>query len=111
MRTMSNSSTTTNPVEGERIPLPTPGDILLKEFLEPAGLTQYALAKALNVPPIRISEIIRGKRVITADTALRLSTYWGNSPQFWLNLQTSYDLEKAQEDLADTLRGITPRAA
>lgn len=76
-----------------------PGEILQTEFLEPLKLSQYALAKALNVPAIRISEIIRGKRAISADTALRLSKYWGTSAELWLNLQASYDLREAEDAL------------
>lgn len=70
-----------------------PGELLLEEFMKPFKLTQYQLAKALDVPAIRISQIIRGKRAITPDTALRLSRYFGNSAEFWMNLQTGYDLK------------------
>lgn len=70
-----------------------PGEILLAEFLEPLALSQYRLAHDLSVPPRRINEIVHGKRGITADTALRLGRYFGTSAQFWLNLQTRYDLE------------------
>jgi addiction module HigA family antidote len=69
-----------------------PGEILLAEFLEPLALSQYRLAHDLSVPPRRINEIVHGKRGITADTALRLGRYFGTSAQFWLNLQTRYDL-------------------
>src|SRR5439155_14911891 len=78
----------------------TPGEILEEEFLEPMGITQYRLAKDISVPPRRINEIVKGQRAITADTALRLGRYFGVSPQFWLNLQTHYDLEQEQERLA-----------
>ena len=81
----------------------TPGEILEKEFLEPMGITQYRLAKDISVPPRRINEIVKGQRAITADTALRLGRYFGVSPQFWLNLQTHYVLEQAQERLARRL--------
>jgi addiction module HigA family antidote len=70
-----------------------PGEILFEEFLKPLGITQYRLAKDISVPPRRINEIIHGKRSISADTALRLSRYFGLSERFWLNLQARYDLE------------------
>lgn len=70
-----------------------PGEILMKEFLEPMGITQYRLSKDINVVPRRINEIVHGKRTITADTALRLSRFFGTSEQFWLNLQIKYDIE------------------
>jgi addiction module HigA family antidote len=81
----------------------TPGEILEEEFLKPMGLSQYRLAKDIGVPPRRINEIVRGQRAITADTALRLGRYFNMSPQFWLNLQTQYELEQEQERLADRL--------
>lgn len=71
-----------------------PGEILLEEFLKPMNITPYKLAKDLHVTPIRISEIIHGKRSITADTAIRLGRYFRMEAQFWMNLQSSYDLEK-----------------
>lgn len=74
-----------------------PGEILEKEFLKPLGITKYKLAKNVSVSPIRISEIVKGKRAITANTALRLGKYFNTSPQFWLNLQTRYDLEKESD--------------
>jgi antitoxin HigA-1 len=80
-----------------------PGEILLEEFLKPLGLTQYRLAKSLSVPPRRINEIVQGKRAITADTALRLGRFFGNSERFWLNLQIAYDLERERDNLADRL--------
>lgn len=89
-----------------------PGEILQEEFLAPLGLSQYALAKAIKVPPRRINEIVQGKRRISADTALRLSRYFGNSAQFWLNLQVQYDLRREKRRLADRLhQEITPRAS
>jgi len=81
----------------------TPGEILDEEFLKPMGLTQYRLAKDISVPPRRINEIVKGLRAITADTALRLAKYFGTTPEFWLNLQTHYDLEREQERLAGRL--------
>ena len=76
-----------------------PGEILLAEFLEPLALSQYRLAHDLSVPPRRINEIVQGMRGITADTALRLGRYFGTSAQFWLNLQTRYDLEVESDRL------------
>jgi len=77
-----------------------PGEILREEFLEPMRISQYRLAKDISVPPRRINEIVHGKRSITADTALRLGRFFGMSAQFWLNLQTRYDLE-VTEDLLE----------
>lgn len=77
-----------------------PGEILLKDFLEPLGVTQYRVAKDISVPPRRINEIVHGKRAISADTALRLSCYFGTSDRFWLNLQARYDLEVEKDRLA-----------
>ena len=83
-----------------------PGEILMEEFLRPLGITQYRLAKDISVPPRRINEIIHGKRTITADTALRLSRYFGTSERFWLNLQSRYDLEKLKDALGNQLASI-----
>ncbi len=80
-----------------------PGEILEEEFLKPLGLTQYRVAKGLGVPARRINEVIHAKRAITADTALRLGRFFRNSPRFWLNLQTSYDLEVEALRLGATL--------
>ncbi len=74
-----------------------PGEILMKEFLEPIGITQYQLAKDISVAPIRINEIARGKRALTADIALRLARYFGTSERFRTNLQTRYDMELQKE--------------
>lgn len=93
------------------VPLPTPGEFLSEEFLKPLGITEYALAKAIGVPPIRINQIVKGRRAITPDTALRLAAYLGWDAQSWLNLQTHYDLEITRETLADTLAKITPLQA
>jgi len=81
-----------------------PGEVLLEEFLTPLGISQYRLAKDTGVPPRRINEIVLGKRAITADTALRLSRFFGTSEPFWLNLQTHYDLETAKERLGSRLQ-------
>lgn len=88
------------------IPYPTPGEILLEEFLKPLGITQYRLAKEIGVPQRRIGEIVAGKRAITADTGLRLSHYFGMSDGFWVGLQTDYDTAKAKDALADVLERI-----
>ena len=80
-----------------------PGEILREEFLEPIGISQYRLAKDISVSPRRINEIVHGKRSITADTALRLGRFFTMSPQFWLNLQTRYDLEVTEDQLDNRL--------
>ena len=80
-----------------------PGEILLEEFLKPLGLSQYRLAKGISVPPRRINEIVHGKRAVTADTALRLSRFFGTSDRFWLNLQTRFDLEVEKDRLGELL--------
>lgn len=89
-----------------------PGRILLNRFLGPMGISQYRLAKDINVPPGRINEIVHGKRVVTADTALRLARYFGTTPNFWVSLQAHYDLEMAQGELGERLvREVKPRVA
>jgi addiction module HigA family antidote len=85
-----------------------PGEVLLTEFLEPLGVTQHRLAVTINVPPRRINEIVHGKRGISADTALRLSRFFGTTDRFWLNLQSRHDLEVERDRLADTLDRIEP---
>lgn len=80
-----------------------PGEVLLEEFLTPMDLSQNALGRALGVPPRRINEIIHGTRRVTADTALRLARFFGNSPDFWLGLQMDYDLDLESDRLADRL--------
>jgi addiction module HigA family antidote len=80
-----------------------PGEILMEEFLKPLGITQYKLAKDINVPARRINEIVHGKRSITANTALRLSRYFNLSERFWLNLQARYDLEVEKDKLNDRI--------
>ncbi|MBU1272356.1 MAG: HigA family addiction module antidote protein [Alphaproteobacteria bacterium] len=104
---MSKSATTTE----ELMEPVTPGEILLEEFILPAGLSQTALAKAIGVPPRRINEIVLGKRAITADTDLRLARYWGMSEGFFLRLQNSYDLRTQRVKMGDVLAMIRPRAA
>jgi len=81
-----------------------PGEILIEEFLKPFNITQYRLAKDINVSPRRINEIVHGTRAITANTALRLGRYFGISPQFWLNLQSHYELEVQMEELSSKLQ-------
>ncbi len=81
-----------------------PGEILLVEYLEPLEISQYRLAKDINVSPRRINEIVHGKRSISANTALRLARYFGTSDQFWLNLQTRYDLEVERDKLKSRLK-------
>ena len=88
------------------IPYPTPGEILLEEFLKPMGITQYRLAKEIGVPQRRIGEIVVGKRAVTADTGLRLSRFFGTSDGFWVGLQTDYDTAKAKDALSDVLSRI-----
>lgn len=100
---MSNSSTATekwDPVH--------PGEVLMKDFINGFGVTQHKVAVSIGVPPRRINEIVHGKRGITADTALRLGRYFGIDPQFWLNLQTHYELELAEERVAEQIAAITP---
>ncbi|MFC1787627.1 HigA family addiction module antitoxin [Patescibacteria group bacterium] len=80
-----------------------PGEILLEEFLRPHGITQYRLAKDISVPPRRINEIVHGSRSLSANTALRLGKFFNTSAQFWLNLQTRYDLEVESEKLSTFL--------
>nr|WP_245802193.1 HigA family addiction module antitoxin [Corynebacterium pacaense] len=87
-----------------------PGEILSQEFMEPLGLSQNGLARAIGVPPRRINEIIHGKRAITADTALRLAAYLGPDPRFWLTLQAHYDLSVAYLAHRETLEAIEPHA-
>ena len=91
-----------------KVPLATPGEILLEEFLKPLGVTQYRLAKEIGVPQRRIGEIVAGRRAITADTAARLGVFFGMEAEFWLNLQAHNDLVHAREALAERLTEITP---
>ncbi len=89
------------------IPLAHPGEILLEDWLKPMGISQYALAKAINVPPRRINEIVKGLRGITADTALRLGAFFGVQAQNWVNLQSHYDTETTRQALHEVLQRIT----
>jgi antitoxin HigA-1 len=89
------------------IPLSHPGIILLEDWLKPMGISQYALAKAIDVPARRINEIVKGLRGITVDTALRLGAYFGTDAQSWINLQTHFDTENAREAMQDVLNRIS----
>jgi addiction module HigA family antidote len=87
-----------------------PGEILREEFLVPVEMSAHALSQAIRVPATRVNDIVNGKRGITADTALRLARYFGNSPEFWLNLQAAYDLRSAEREAAARIeREISPR--
>ncbi len=90
----------------DRLPNIHPGEILLEEFLLPMKISQYRLAKDLNIPQTRVSEIVKGRRRVTSDTALRLSKYFGTSAKFWLGLQDDYDLEESMSKLEEELQGI-----
>ncbi len=89
----------------------TPGELLLEEFLKPMGISQYRLAKEIDVPPQRIGEIVAGKRSITVDTDLRLCRFFGLSNGYWLRAQAAHDTEEAEARLAGTLEKIRPWAA
>ena len=90
----------------DRLPNIHPGEILLEEFLSPMEISAYRLSKEIQIPQTRISQIIKGKRRITADTALRLSAYFGNSPKSWLGLQDDFDLEEEKSRQSKTLEHI-----
>ena len=111
MRTMLKSSTITRKTAAQRdlLPLITPGEILHEEFLQPFGLSANALAIELRVPANRIQAIVKGQRAITADTALRLAQYFGNSPEFWLNLQKNYELDSAKREKLTEIQAFVPR--
>lgn len=87
----------------KKLPPTHPGEVLQEEFLKPLDISQYRLAKDLNVPARRINEIVHGKRSISADTALRLARYFGTTDRFWLNLQARYDLEREKDRLGKRL--------
>jgi len=90
----------------KKLPNIHPGEVLKHEFLEPMEISAYRLAKSIQVPQMRISEIINEKRAITPDTALRFAKFFGNSPQFWLGIQNDYDLEDKATDIAAILNSI-----
>lgn len=102
---MSSSSTTT---ESDLIDPIHPGEILMEDFIEGFGITQNRLAVSIGVPPRRINEIVHGKRGITADTAIRLARYFGTSEEFWMNLQSNYELRIERRALRDKVAAITP---
>lgn len=108
--TITDSSRTLIPRNRQQpmVAAAAPGDILLKDFLRPARITQRGLARAIDVPPIRISEIIRGKRAISADTALRLAAFFSTTPQFWLSLQTNWELSRTAHAHRETYARIQP---
>jgi antitoxin HigA-1 len=109
---MSKSSTTTEVDPGfRRLPPLHAGEVLREEFLAPLKLSPYAIAKALGVPRTRIERLIREETALTADTALRLSRYFGTTAEFWMNLQTGYELDCAKRALASKLAKIAPRAS
>ena len=96
----------------EKLPNIHPGEILMQEFLIPMGITAYRLSKDIEIPQTRISQILKGKRRITADTALRLSSYFGNTAKFWLGLQDDYDIEEekaSQNGIFEKIRQISTR--
>ena len=88
-----------------------PGEMLLEEFLRPLGVSQYLLAKEIQVPARRINEVVHGQRRVSADTALRLARFFGTSERFWINLQSRYDVEVEKDRLGDSLDGIRPLTA
>ena len=90
----------------KKLPNIHPGEILMEEFLIPMEISSYRLAKETGIPQTRVSEITKGRRRITADTALRLSKYFGNSPKFWLGLQDDYDIEEEGQLIAEELKAI-----
>lgn len=94
-----------------KLPPIHPGEILREEFMQPLGLSSTALAKAIDVTPARVNDIVRERRGISADTALRLARYFGTDAQSWMNLQKNYELEKAKRELGSNLIHIRPRAA
>jgi addiction module HigA family antidote len=106
---VSASSITT--AEGDLLPNPHPGEILLEDFLKPLGLSQNSLARAVRVPPRRINELVLRKRAVTADTDLRLARYFGLSEGVFLGLQNDYDLMERRRQIAAELQAIEPRAA
>jgi addiction module HigA family antidote len=107
VRKMSNSSTIT---ENDLIEPIHPGEILMEDFIEGFGITQNKLAVSIGVPPRRINEIVHGKRGITADTAIRLARYFGTSEEFWMNLQSHYELRIERRVLHEKVAAITPLA-
>ena len=97
-------------MQSEQLPPIHPGEILDEEFLHPMGISQYRLAKAIGVDPRRIHSIVHGNRSITAETALLLSRFFGNSAKFWIGLQAQYDLEMATDRMGQRLEAVTPHS-
>jgi addiction module HigA family antidote len=93
------------------VPYPTPGEILLEEFLKPMEITPYRLAKDIGVPATRVGDIIAGKRSVTADTGLRLAKYFGTTEGFWTGLQDDHDRAMVKDEIADELNNIKPLQA
>jgi addiction module HigA family antidote len=87
----------------EKLPPVHPGEVLLEDFMKPLGLSQYRVAQDIGVPALRISQIVHGKRAVTADTAMRLARYFGTSPDVWLRLQARYDLEVAEREYGERI--------
>jgi addiction module HigA family antidote len=97
---------------GRRLPKMHPGEILRDEFLTPMGISVYALAHAIKVPRSRTNDIVRGRRAVSTDTAIRLGRYFGTTPEFWINLQAHYDLDVADRTVRRRIeQEVTPRAA
>ena len=108
----SKSAITTTSRGRKRFPPVHPGEVILHDYLEPLGMTQYALAKALGITPARLGEIVRGRRAIRPDTALRLARYFGTSAEFWIGMQAQFDLETARDARAAIIaKEVAPRAA
>jgi antitoxin HigA-1 len=101
----------TSAVGRRRLPPVHPGEVLFEEFLKPFGISQYRVAKDIRVHPRRINEIVHGKRAISADTALRLSRYFGTSERFWMNLQADHDLEREKDRVGKKILKEVPRYA
>lgn len=98
-------------MQSEKLPPIHPGEILDEEFLRPMGISQYRLAKSIGVDPRRIHAIVHGERSVTAETALLLSRFFGNSAKFWIGLQAQYDLEMASDRIGPRLEAVTPHSA
>lgn len=108
----SKSATTTTNRRRKAFAPVHPGEVILHDYLRPLGMSQYALAKALGITQARLGEIVRGKRAISPDTALRLARYFGTSAEFWIGMQGQYDLEVARDAQAATIaKEVSPRAA
>ena len=101
-----------NYMKTNKLPPIHPGEILREEFLVPRGMTAHALSQAIRVPATRVNDVVNGKRGVTADTALRLARYFGNSPEIWLNLRAAFDLRDAEREVAARIeREVSPREA